>query len=140
MAMYRQAWGLGARFLFMRRATGLDTTQRGELRVELSDGTYIRAVSVIVATGVTYTRLDAPGVNELVGRGVYYTPAVSEAPLIADKPVIVVGGGNSSGQAATWSPVATSQTPCVIAGSLPAAVSPRVTTSRPSGENARSTG
>ena len=100
MAMYRQAWGLGARFLFMRRATGLDTTQRGELRVELSDGTYIRAVSVIVATGVTYTRLDAPGVNELVGRGVYYTPAVSEAPLIADKPVIVVGGGNSSGQAA----------------------------------------
>jgi thioredoxin reductase (NADPH) len=100
MAMYRQAWGLGARFLFMRRATGLDATNRNELRIGLSDGTSIRASSVIVATGISYTRLDVPGVNEFLGRGVFYTPAVAEAPFMADQPVVVVGGGNSAGQAA----------------------------------------
>jgi thioredoxin reductase len=102
LAMYRQAWGLGARFLFMRQATGLDTTESGELRVRLSDGTCIRATSVIAATGVTYTRLDVPGVNHLLGRGVFYTPAVTEAPFMAQEPVIVVGGGNSAGQAAVY--------------------------------------
>jgi thioredoxin reductase (NADPH) len=100
MAMYRQAWGLGARFLFMRSATSVDTSEGGELRVGLSDGTEIRAASVVVASGVSYTRLDAPGVNEFLGRGVFYTPAVAEAPLMADRPVVVVGGGNSAGQAA----------------------------------------
>jgi thioredoxin reductase (NADPH) len=100
MAMYRQAWGLGARFLFMRRVTGLDATNRNELRIGLSDGTSIRASSVIVATGISYTRLDVPGVNEFLGRGVFYTPAVAEAPFMADQPVVVVGGGNSAGQAA----------------------------------------
>jgi thioredoxin reductase (NADPH) len=100
MAMYRQAWGLGARFLFTRSATGLAATERGELRIGLSDGTCIRAQSVIVATGVSYTRLDAAGINELLGRGVFYSPAVSEAPFMANQPVVVVGGGNSAGQAA----------------------------------------
>ncbi len=100
MAMYRQAWGLGARFLFMRRATGLDATARGELCIGLSDGTSLRAASVIVATGVTYTRLEVPGIDKLLGRGVFYGPAVAEAPFMADQPVMVVGGGNSAGQAA----------------------------------------
>jgi thioredoxin reductase (NADPH) len=100
MAMYRQAWGLGARFLFMRSATGLVASERGELRIGLSDGACIWAQSVIVATGISYTRLDAPGINEFLGRGVFYTPAVSEAPFMADQPVVVVGGGNSAGQAA----------------------------------------
>ena len=116
MAMYRQAWGLGARFLFMRRATGLDPTERGELRIGLSDGTCIRAASVIVATGVTYTRLDVPGVNELLGRGVFYTPAVTEAPLMADQPVIVVGGGNSAGQAAVHLAKYASEVTLVVRG------------------------
>jgi thioredoxin reductase (NADPH) len=100
LAMYRQAWGLGARFVFMRQATGVDTVEGGELRVRLSDGTCIRAASVIAATGVTYTRLDVPGVNQLLGKGVFYTPAVTEAPFMANEPVSIVGGGNSAGQAA----------------------------------------
>ena len=115
MAMYRQAWGLGARFLFTRGATGL-TTERGGLRIGLSDGTCIRAASVIVATGVTYTRLDAPGVNELLGRGVFYSPAVAEAPLMADQPVIVVGGGNSAGQAAVHFAKYASEVTLVVRG------------------------
>jgi thioredoxin reductase (NADPH) len=99
-AMYQQAWGLGARFLFMRRASGLDKTEHGEFRIGLSDGTSIRTAAVIVAAGVSYTRLDAPGVNEFLGRGVFYSPAVAEAPLMTGQPVVVVGGGNSAGQAA----------------------------------------
>jgi thioredoxin reductase len=116
MAMYRQAWGLGARFLFMRRATGLDTTEGGELRIRLSDDTCIRAASVIVASGVTYTRLEVPGVNELLGRGVYYTPAVTEAPSMVDHPVIVVGGGNSAGQAAVHLAKYASEVTLVVRG------------------------
>ena len=116
MAMYRQAWGLGARFLFMRRATGLDATEHGELHIGLSDGTCIRAASVIVATGVTYTRLDVPGVNELLGRGVFYTPAVTEAPFMVDQPVIVVGGGNSAGQAAVHLAKYASEVTLVVRG------------------------
>jgi thioredoxin reductase len=116
MAMYRQAWGLGARFLFMRRATGIEATERGELRIGLSDGTCIRAASVIVATGVTYTRLDASRVNELLGRGVFYTPAVAEAPFMADEPVIVVGGGNSAGQAAVHLAKYASEVTLVVRG------------------------
>jgi thioredoxin reductase (NADPH) len=99
-AMYRQAWELGARFLFMRRATALREGDSGELVVELSDGTAVRTASVILATGVSYRRLGAPRVDEFIGRGVYYTPAVSEAAAMTEQPVVVVGGGNSSGQAA----------------------------------------
>jgi thioredoxin reductase (NADPH) len=99
-AMYQQAWGLGARFVFMRRASTLHNTERGDLSIGLSDGSNIRSASVIVATGVSYTRLDAPGVNELLGRGVFYSPAVGEAALMTGHTVVVVGGGNSAGQAA----------------------------------------
>lgn len=55
---------------------------------------------MILAGGVDYRRLDVPGVEELIGRGVYYGAAVSEAPAMAGRPVVVVGGGNSAGQAA----------------------------------------
>jgi thioredoxin reductase (NADPH) len=60
----------------------------------------VRGRSVIVATGVDYRRLGVDDLEALVGRGVYYGAAVSEAPLLAGLPVLVVGGGNSAGQAA----------------------------------------
>jgi thioredoxin reductase len=117
MAMYRQAWGLGAHFLFMRQATDVEATERGDLRVGLSDGSCVRAASVIVATGVAYTRLDAPGVNEHLGRGVFYTPAVTEASFMIHQPVIVVGGGNSAGQAAVHLAKYASEVTLVVRGS-----------------------
>jgi thioredoxin reductase (NADPH) len=55
---------------------------------------------VVLATGASYRRLDAPGVAELVGSGIFYSPAVAEAAAMVDQPVVVVGGGNSAGQAA----------------------------------------
>ena len=116
MAMYRQAWGSGPASCSCASATGLDATERGELCIRLSDGTCIRAASVIVASGVTYTRLEVPGVNELLGRGVFYTPAVTEAPFMADRPVIVVGGGNSAGQAAVHLAKYASEVTLVVRG------------------------
>ncbi|HTL84797.1 MAG TPA: FAD-dependent oxidoreductase [Acidimicrobiia bacterium] len=98
--MYRQAWGLGARFFFMRSVAALREGRPGELAVELSDGTTIRTASVVLATGVSYRRLNAPGVDELVGKGVFYSPAVTEVAAMIGQPVVVVGGGNSAGQAA----------------------------------------
>jgi len=98
--MYQQAWGLGARFLFMRVATRLWEGDDGDLRVELSDGTVVCTAAVVLATGASYRRLDAPGVAELVGSGIFYSPAVAEAAAMSDRPVVVVGGGNSAGQAA----------------------------------------
>ena len=84
----------------MRSVTALREEDSGELVVELSDGTTVRTASVILATGASYRRLRASGVDELVGRGVFYSPAVTEATAMTDQPVVVVGGGNSAGQAA----------------------------------------
>lgn len=96
---FQQAWSFGADFLFMRSAVGIEVD--GDLRkVRFSDGSAASARAVIIATGVTYRRVDVETLDALVGRGVFYGAAVSEAPSMDDKTVFVVGGGNSAGQAA----------------------------------------
>lgn len=95
---FQQAWSFGARFHFMRSATGLDAD--GDLKaVALSDGTMVRTRTVIVATGVEYRRLRIPTLDEHIGRGVFYGATVTQAPRMAGKEVFIVGGGNSAGQA-----------------------------------------
>ncbi len=122
--MYQQAWGLGASFSLMREVTGLTRSADGELCVGLSDGRAVRTAAVVLATGVTYRRLEAPGVDELVGRGVFYSPAVSEASTIKGRPVVVVGGGNSAGQAAMHLSTYASQVTLLVRGdSLAASMS-----------------
>lgn len=96
---FQQAWSFGTEYLFMRQVTGLESD--GTLhRVRMSDGSVVLTRSVLVATGVDYRRLDVPTLEELLGRGVFYGAAVSEAPSMSGRPVCVVGGGNSAGQAA----------------------------------------
>ncbi|MDP3893080.1 FAD-dependent oxidoreductase [Nocardioides sp.] len=96
---FHQAWMFGTEFRFMRQVDGLE--HEGELhRVTMSDGSEVRARSVIIANGVDYRRLGVPELEALVGRGVYYGAAVSEAPSMAGQQACVVGGGNSAGQAA----------------------------------------
>ena len=97
---FQQAWAFGAEFLFFREAVGLSAGQDGERVLDLSDGTSVRSRATVVATGAAYRRLGIPALEELVGRGVYYGAAVTEAPAVAGQPVFVVGGGNSAGQAA----------------------------------------
>ncbi|HLM63551.1 MAG TPA: FAD-dependent oxidoreductase [Acidimicrobiales bacterium] len=96
---FQQAWAFGAEFLFFREVVGL-RAENGEHVLTLSDGTSVRSRATVVATGVAYRRLGIPALEELVGRGVYYGAAVTEAPAMAGRPAFVVGGGNSAGQAA----------------------------------------
>ena len=67
--------------------------------VTFADGTEIEARTVLVATGVSYRFLEAPGVHELAGRGVYYGASASEARACEGDDVYVVGAANSAGQA-----------------------------------------
>jgi thioredoxin reductase (NADPH) len=94
-----QAWWFGATFRFMRHATALHRSEK-ELMVTLSDGTEVGARAVILATGASYRRLGVLSLEALVGAGVFYGAAVSEARAVEGQEVYVVGGANSAGQAA----------------------------------------
>jgi thioredoxin reductase (NADPH) len=72
----------------------------GQTRVQLSNGDTVRARALLIAAGVAYRRLDVPGADRLVGRGVYYGGALTEAVRVSGRDVHVLGGGNSAGQAA----------------------------------------
>ncbi len=95
----RQALKFGTEILSTREVVGLDVA--GATRVvRFGDGSSIASHAVVLATGVTYRRLAAPGLAELTGRGVYYGSAATEAPACAGEEVYIVGGANSAGQAA----------------------------------------
>ena len=97
----RQATKFGAEVLTTREVTGLEV--RGSARrVTFADGASIDAHTVILATGVSYRRLGAPGLDDLTGRGVYYGSALTEAAACAGQDIYVVGGANSAGQAALY--------------------------------------
>ncbi|GHG50415.1 MULTISPECIES: response regulator [Amycolatopsis] len=97
----RQAQKFGAEVLTARDVVGLEA--RGSSRViTFGDGSEIAAHSVILASGVTYRALEADGVEELTGRGVYYGSAATEAPECKGEHVYIVGGANSAGQAAVF--------------------------------------
>jgi thioredoxin reductase (NADPH) len=96
-----QARRLGAELLTVHDATGLRVEGAGRI-VELSGRESLSASSVLVASGVSYRQLDAPGFAELTGKGVYYGAAQTEARSCADQHVVVIGGANSAGQAAVY--------------------------------------
>ena len=97
----RQASKFGAEILAAADVTGLEA--RGSSRVvRFADGGEVAAHTVVLATGVAYHTLEAPGVDQLTGRGVFYGSATTEAPACAGQDVYVVGGANSAGQAAVF--------------------------------------
>jgi thioredoxin reductase (NADPH) len=92
--------------------------------IVLDDGTRLEACAIIVATGVQWRRLGAPGADRLTGRGVYYGAAAIEAMSLRGRHVHLVGGGNSAGQAAMmFSSWAESVTMLVRGPSLAASMS-----------------
>jgi thioredoxin reductase (NADPH) len=94
-----QAWLFGADIVLAQRGTKLEL--RGDDRiVHTSDGSAVAARAVVLATGVTWRRLDIPSLEALVGAGVFYGAAGAEAQAMRGRDVVVVGGGNSAGQAA----------------------------------------
>ena len=95
----RQAELFGAEVLILRGV--VDGGRRGDLHtVALSDGSELAAPAVVCATGVDWRRLEAMGIDDLLGRGVHYGAGRSEAPRFRGRNVSIVGGGNSAGQAA----------------------------------------
>src|SRR5262249_9594208 len=97
----RQAAKFGAEVLTTREVIAVDVCGSAR-RVRFADGTSIDAHTIILATGVTYRQLAAPGLDGLTGRGVYYGSALTEASACLDQDVYVVGGANSAGQAAVY--------------------------------------
>ncbi|CAN5735488.1 response regulator [soil metagenome] len=120
ISAYLQAWSFGASFHFMREVEGLGT-DGDALVLKLSDGTEARSNCVIIATGVTYRRLNIESLDALQGRGVFYGAAVSEAHAMKDKRVLVVGGGNSAGQSAVHLSKYASQVTVLVRGETVAA-------------------
>jgi thioredoxin reductase (NADPH) len=96
---YEQAWVFGASFAFMRRVSDLRHDGDG-LSLHLSETGRVRSRAVLLATGARYRRLDVPELEVLIGAGVSYSGAASEAPAMEGADVYVVGGANSAGQSA----------------------------------------
>ncbi len=97
---YQQASRFGAEFL-VQRATNIRTEGNYHF-VQLNSGPEISAQSCLIATGVNYRLLNAPGIERLTGAGVYYGAALTEAKSCRDEQVFLVGGANSAGQAAMY--------------------------------------
>jgi thioredoxin reductase (NADPH) len=96
-----QARRLGAELLTLQDAVGLRVEGAGRL-VELSGGGTLSSSCVLIASGVSYRQIDAPGFSDLTGAGIYYGAAMTEARSCADQHVVVIGGANSAGQGAVY--------------------------------------
>ncbi len=97
-----QAMKFGTRFVLPRRVIGLERIAGGRFLASLDDGTQIDAGAVVIATGVQYRRLPWDRLDDFEGAGVYYAATETEARYCREDPVVVVGGGNSAGQAAMF--------------------------------------
>ncbi len=95
-----QAWLFGANMVFAQRAAELRPSGAGTVVVGVADGREITARAVVLAMGVSWRRLGIPRLEALIGAGVFYGSATSEARAMKDRHVCVLGAGNSAGQAA----------------------------------------
>jgi thioredoxin reductase (NADPH) len=96
-----QAQKFGARLAVSREVRKLDCERR-PYRLVLEDGGEVLTRAVVIATGARYRKLDVPGYERFEGAGLHYAATALEAQLCGRAPVIVVGGGNSAGQAAVF--------------------------------------
>jgi thioredoxin reductase (NADPH) len=118
-----QATRLGAELLTARDARAIRLEDRYRL-ITLDDGSEVACEALIVATGVQYRRLAVEGIDPLVGVGVFYGAAITEALACKGQHVAVVGGGNSAGQSALYlAQFAADVTLLVRGGSLEAGMS-----------------
>jgi len=96
-----QAAKFGARLVVPAGAVRL-AQEDGHYSIELDNGQVVNGRTVIVATGAQYRKLDVPDLDRYEGLGVYYAATQAEGQLCSDEPVLIVGGGNSAGQAAMF--------------------------------------
>lgn len=95
----RQAEKFGAELILVRGVVGSSIDPRGQPTLVVAGGHELRADVTVVAPGMVWRRLELPGVDELLDRGVYYGAGRSEAARCGGEDVVVVGAGNSAGQA-----------------------------------------
>jgi len=98
---YAQAQKFGAEVIIAKGATQL-TCSRKPYAIEIDKGSRVPARAVVIATGVEYRRLSVDNLLQFEGVGVYYGATLVEAQVCGGEDVIVVGGGNSAGQAAVF--------------------------------------
>ena len=94
-----QARRLGAELLTVQTAVGLRAEGAGRM-VALSGGGELSTNCVLIASGVSYNQLAAPGFSDYTGSGIYYGAALTEARACENQHIVVIGGANSAGQAA----------------------------------------
>ncbi len=110
-----QAGKFGARIIVSAEITRLESGG-GQHRVTLADGGSVVARAVVLAMGARYRRLAVPGIESFEGNGVYYAATFQEALMCGTGPVVIVGGGNSAGQAAVFLAAQVSRVYVVIRG------------------------
>jgi len=98
----KQAGRFGAEIAMTRCIEHLETLNDGRFCVQLDGGERVSACAVLLATGVEWRMLEAEGVDRFQGRGVLYGASRNEASNVVGKKVVLVGGGNSAGQAAVF--------------------------------------
>ena len=96
-----QARRFGAEILTPQEAVGLRIEDPYRI-VQLSDGSEVSCYALLIAAGVSYRKLEAPGIERLTGAGVYYGAALTEALACRGEDVCIVGGANSAGQGAVY--------------------------------------
>jgi thioredoxin reductase (NADPH) len=97
----RQAQRFGAEILTTRDAVGLEV-RASSRALRFEDGGEVVAHSILLATGISYRKLQVPGAEALTGRGVFYGSAMTEASACVGSNIYIVGGANSAGQAAVY--------------------------------------
>lgn len=101
----KQATRFGAEMVLTREVKNvypLPPNEGGVYCIELDGGERVKTKTVIVATGVDWRRLEAEGIERMLGRGVLYGAARTESSTVIGKDIFIVGGGNSAGQAAMF--------------------------------------
>ncbi len=110
-----QAGKFGARIIVSAEAVGLESDTEHHL-LRFADQASVVARAVVLATGARYRKLAVPGIESYEGNGVYYAATFQEALMCGAGPVVIVGGGNSAGQAAIFLAARVSQVYVVIRG------------------------
>ncbi|WP_379922160.1 FAD-dependent oxidoreductase [Erythrobacter sp. R86502] len=116
-----QAMKFGTRFVMPRRVEAMIRQEDGSYCVTLDDDDQLCARSVLVATGVQYRRLPLARLEDLEGAGIFYSATEMEARFCGKTQAVVIGGGNSAGQAAMFLSRAASHVHLVVRGSSLAA-------------------
>ncbi len=97
-----QAMKFGTRFAMPRRVAALERLEDASFCATFDNGQRVRAKAVVVATGVQYRRLPIARLTEFEGAGIYYAATEMEARYSKGADAVIIGGGNSAGQAAMF--------------------------------------